>query len=340
MCALTVREIETTEELESLRAGWLALYQRSSLTTPFQSPDWLVPWWKHFGAGRLCLLAFHDGTQLVGIAALFIVNAEGRRSLRLLGTGNTDYLDIIFDDRVHHDGTDALRSYLCESRHAWDECDFQNLRPCSPLVSMKPCAELVQNVQEQDSCPVLSLPSSTEVFLSNLPPRFRHNLEYCRRRLANSRIECASKDNFSELFNALLRLHETRWRMTHASGVLSDRNVQDFHRDAATELLSHGALRMYALRVADGFIAAFYGFHQAARTYYYLSGFDPRFRQYSPGTILVAHAITEAIREGAKEFDFLRGREDYKYRWGAVDQIIYRKRLAPALPSAGASLPS
>jgi len=92
-------------------------------------------------------------------------------------------------------------------------------------------------------------------------------------------------------------------------------------------LLSYGALRMYALRVRDQFIAAFYGFRQGDRTYYYLSGFDPDFRQYSPGALLVAHAITEAIRERAKEFDFLRGREDYKYRWGAVDQIIYRKRL-------------
>ena len=81
--------------------------------------------------------------------------------------------------------------------------------------------------------------------------------------------------------------------------------------------------------MAGRIIAALYGFHHATRTYYYLGGFDPEFKQYSPGTILIAHAIAEAIREGATEFDFLRGREDYKYRWRAVDRIIYRKRIKP-----------
>jgi CelD/BcsL family acetyltransferase involved in cellulose biosynthesis len=40
----------------------------------------------------------------------------------------------------------------------------------------------------------------------------------------------------------------------------------------------------------------------------------------SPGTQIVAHAIEEAVREGAEEFHFLRGGEAYKYAWGAVDR--------------------
>jgi CelD/BcsL family acetyltransferase involved in cellulose biosynthesis len=329
MCALSIREVTTLNEMESLCSEWLALCRRSSTATPFQSPDWLIPWWRHFGAGRLCLQALREASDLVGIAPFFIAEVEGRNSLCLLGTGNTDYLDVLFDDRIQQQGANALVSYLRENRSAWDECDFQNLRSCSPILSMRGCREFVEQVQEQDSCPVLRLPASAEEFLDFLPPRFRHNLDYCHRRLPNMQIDRAGEHNFSELFHALLALHETRWRMTHMSGVLSDEHVQRFHFEAAAELLSNGVLRMYALRIKDRIIAAFYGFHQANRTYYYLSGFDPEFKQFSPGTILVAHAITEAIREHASEFDFLRGREDYKYRWGAVDQIIYRKQLKP-----------
>ncbi|MGH8103052.1 MAG: GNAT family N-acetyltransferase, partial [bacterium] len=35
----------------------------------------------------------------------------------------------------------------------------------------------------------------------------------------------------------------------------------------------------------------------------------------SPGFLLVAHAIEDCIRRGFHEFDFLRGEEEYKFRW-------------------------
>jgi hypothetical protein len=38
-----------------------------------------------------------------------------------------------------------------------------------------------------------------------------------------------------------------------------------------------------------------------------------------------AHAIEQALREGAREFHFLRGQEAYKYGWGAVDRWNQRR---------------
>ncbi len=61
--------------------------------------------------------------------------------------------------------------------------------------------------------------------------------------------------------------------------------------------------------------------------YYYLGGFDPDYAALSPGALLVGHAIEAAVREGAVAFDFLRGREAYKRRWGARDTPTYCRRL-------------
>ena len=47
----------------------------------------------------------------------------------------------------------------------------------------------------------------------------------------------------------------------------------------------------------------------------------------SIGTVILAHAIDEAVREGCITFDFLRGAEDYKYAWGAQDRINRRRQL-------------
>ncbi|RUX44983.1 GNAT family N-acetyltransferase, partial [Mesorhizobium sp. M7A.F.Ca.CA.002.09.1.1] len=59
--------------------------------------------------------------------------------------------------------------------------------------------------------------------------------------------------------------------------------------------------------------------------YAYLGGFDPAYAEESPGAILIGHAIVESIREDAREFDFLRGQEAYKYGWGAADRWTMRR---------------
>jgi CelD/BcsL family acetyltransferase involved in cellulose biosynthesis len=42
---------------------------------------------------------------------------------------------------------------------------------------------------------------------------------------------------------------------------------------------------------------------------------------------MIAVALEQAIMRGAVMFDFLRGREPYKYRWGALDSPTVRLRL-------------
>jgi CelD/BcsL family acetyltransferase involved in cellulose biosynthesis len=70
-----------------------------------------------------------------------------------------------------------------------------------------------------------------------------------------------------------------------------------------------------------------YGLHRGCESYAYLSGFDPERGHESPGTLLLAHSIETAIAEGATSFHFLRGREAYKYSWGAADRWNCRRSL-------------
>jgi CelD/BcsL family acetyltransferase involved in cellulose biosynthesis len=71
-------------------------------------------------------------------------------------------------------------------------------------------------------------------------------------------------------------------------------------------------------------ISAQYVLIDRGRAYAYISGFDPEWARYSLGTLLIAFAIERAIDEGCREFDFLRGREQYKYGWGAVNRATVR----------------
>jgi CelD/BcsL family acetyltransferase involved in cellulose biosynthesis len=124
-------------------------------------------------------------------------------------------------------------------------------------------------------------------------------------------------------------LHAARWRQAGQDGVLRDPAVERFHRLSAPGLLRAKLLKLFVLRIEGEAVAALYGFLHRRRFYYYLGGYDPRFSLLSPGTLLIGHALEQAIAEGAQEFDFLRGQEAYKYLWGARNRAVYRRCFWP-----------
>jgi CelD/BcsL family acetyltransferase involved in cellulose biosynthesis len=176
---------------------------------------------------------------------------------------------------------------------------------------------------------VLSLSERGDGVEEWLTPRMRTNLRYARRRLAREggQFETADAGTLVETLDALFRLHAARWNGRHLPGAFAGRRTREFHRETAAALLSRGWLRLYGLRQEDRLRAVLYCFLCGGRGYYYSGGFDPEVARLSPGTLLTAHAVDDALRAGAAAFDFLRGDEPYKYAWGAVDTLNTRVLL-------------
>ena len=79
-----------------------------------------------------------------------------------------------------------------------------------------------------------------------------------------------------------------------------------------------------------------YGFWWRDTFAAYQSGWDRAYARDGLGNLLVLHALELAAERGAATFDFLRGTEPYKYRFGASDRFD-RTWLVPRGP-AGALL--
>ena len=316
--------VSTPEELEQLKAEWLALWRRSPAATPFQSPMWLLPWWRIFGSDELATIIARDaGGTLTALLPLYIVRDDDESLGMFLGTGNSDYLDYVGNG----DAAPLLAELAGRDCALWD---LQELRPASPLVTAPLPDGLHDRVLADSPCPILSIQGAGDELQNVISTHFRKKLRYYRRalaRIAPVTTESATPATFDELLDALYVLHRARWQRRGRPGVLDDDVVQRFHREAARDLLAEGALRMHAMRLGERIVAVFYGFAHAGTVYYYLSGYDPDFERLSIGTLIVAQAIEEAVREGATTFDFLRGAEEYKYAWGATDRISARRQI-------------
>lgn len=327
--ALETVVIERGDELEQLAEAWAAVWDRCPGATPFQHPEWLLAWGRCFGTQGLRVLVFRQDGELAGLVPMQIARDHGGRRMTLLGTGVSDYLDALIQPDGLDAAIDALFSHLSHEAADVDHCDFQRLPRRGMLAAGLQRIELDSALSlEEQPCPVLPLQSGA-TRSEAIPPRQAKKLAYYRRRLHRAgtvAVETANHDNLDELLSALVRLHAARWNERGSAGVLADVATQRFHREAARGMLQRNLLRMYGLRVDGQWLAVYYGFAAHGRSYYYLSGFDPAASHLSPGMLIVGHAIDAAIEEGSAAFDFLRGRESYKYAWGARDEPTYRWR--------------
>jgi CelD/BcsL family acetyltransferase involved in cellulose biosynthesis len=321
--------VTSPRALIDLRQEWASLWSRCPNATVFQHPDWVLPWCEHLFAGEIFTLCLRTGGRLAGLALMHRWRDGAERVLSMLGAGHSDYHEILLEPGVADAAKAALSAWLDAHTCAWDRIEVSELRQGCPLLDLEPVGAMA-SVEEQDACPVLKL-SEGGSLEGQVPSRMAGNLRTARRRaeqMGEVSFESARPDNLDELLEALLELHASRWQERGDTGVLAADAVQRFHEDVARRLLRRAMLALEVLRIDRRIVSVMYGFydHQALR--YYLGGFDPAFARASVGSLVLAHAIERALGRGVKEFDFLRGREPYKYAWGACDRPILRWRLA------------
>ncbi len=334
---LEARELNSIEELEAMEPEWRALWELDSCATPFQSPDWLTPWTRRmWGGGKLAVLTAREGGELAGVAPFFLWGFGGHPEvirLSFLGAGISDYLGTIAAPGFAAEFAELVMEWLARSQSRWQVCDLQELRPCSPLLRADVPASLTGRTSPLSVCPVVSLPRTMEELHGNLPARFRDNLRRAGvtlRRTGAVEFSRATGAEVPDLMQTLFRLHEARWSAKYGHGMFHTERVRGFHLEAADRLDRAGVLRLYALRVNGSVVGVQYNLAAKGRSYVYLSGFDPAWSRYSPGGLLLEHAIAEAIAEGAGELDFLRNGEAYKYQWGARDRTNRKLLIWPS----------
>src|SRR5204862_1700452 len=173
--------------LEALAPEWLELWRRSPNATPFQSPMWVLPWWRHFGSNELHAIAVRDAGKLAALAPLYIIREDSESLGLFLGTGISDYLDVIGEAPF----VEQIARADCQ---IWD---LQQLRESSTMLNGPLPDGWSENVEDQDPCLVLPLADLS------LSTHSQKKLRYYRRRLEPVVIEEANDENLDAMAQSL-----------------------------------------------------------------------------------------------------------------------------------------
>lgn len=322
--------ISWTDRVEDVSPEeWDSVLARSFRPSPFLSRHFLAPWARTFAAGHSKRIYRWARNGEPG-GFLFLCLCDREAGWELLGGEQvSDSLDAVV---VSGGESEFWTEFLASSRDLFSSRPLRlpNLVEGSPSIACLPrvCAELGFSFrqEEMDRSPYVPLPASFEEYLSLLGKKERHELRRKIRRAQEAAPGLSFRvtrttEEFDRDFPTFLALH----RRSHSDkAVFMDDRMAGFFREMAEGFLSAGRLRLAFLSGEDGDLAAALQIEWNGALLLYNSGFDPRYREASPGVVLLAHCVKDAIRRGFREYDFLRGRERYKYDLGGRDRVVYR----------------
>ncbi len=328
--SLQINEFTNDSFLIQTREEWEKLCEECTFCTPFQYPQWLISWWKYFGGSDLKAVSIRDGEKLIALGLFYIYKEfDGNRKCCLLGTGISDYLDIVTVSGKEAQCSEIFYNYLIEIQSQWDECDFQDIRMGSPffneLIKKKNIELMPCNV-----CLFKVLDTAERDILYQVPKKLRNNI-----RRALKKLDIAGQWEFieehenrtNEALQNLFILHSARWESKRDTGVLNNEKVQAFHLESSELLIQKDMLKIFTLKLKSKVIATYYVLLHKRRGYAYLGGFDPLMEEFSPGVVSLYCVISELLKDGYACIDFLRGEEPYKKYWNMSRSLNYRMTI-------------
>ncbi len=327
-----VEVVRDRAALDALEPAWTALHDAARRTTPFQSPAWVLPWLDQFGTGDLLAIVARERGALAALAPLLIRRDAGVGRVVFAGDGTTDYQDAVYAEPVAASLPALILDVLRAIPDRWGAIDLRRIPPHSPLAAgAMEGIPAVPVTTEDEPCPGVDLTGGFDGVLDRAGARFARNLRYAWRlagRLGTAVLEPVRGRDVGTAFEELCVLHARRWQRRGEPGVLADPRVVAMHRAALPRLDAAGLARLVRFRLGETTVGVYYGLARGTTHYAYLSGIDPAYPAIGIGHHLHAEAMRRAIAEGATRFDFLRGAEAYKYRWGAIDGPAFRLSIA------------
>ena len=210
--------------LAELRADWDDLWRRVPVRTPFQSPAWLMAWWRQFGTQRPVVATARENGRLVGILPTYVLDEGNGPKLLPIGAGTTDYLDALVEPGT--DPAPLLAAALDRAgRDGVTVCDLIEVPADGALLGCPAPPGWQGAWHETGPCPVLALPPSVDAMAQAVPSFTRRSLRLNRNRAARAggwSVETATAPTFAACMAELVRLHQARWTAAGETGTLMD----------------------------------------------------------------------------------------------------------------------
>ncbi len=331
---LTIRSVTTDEELAGLAGSWNSLLSSTRTKNPFLTHEWMSSWWEVFGEGleMRVLVAEEDG-RVVGIAPFYAETARVApgiqiRQLSLMGDKEvgSDFLDLIVHRDREGDVIPAMMSYLCETPD-WRRLSLRGVAEdsaCRDLLGDHLSARGIRFCNcRAFRCPSMPLPATIDEFLEGTDNTYKLSARRRLRKLSRrpgfdcvlSLPEAELEKGLSDMFTLL----GERWRSQGLPSVFDSPRLQSFYKKVSPRLHRQGWLELSVMKLEGSTVAALYGLMYEGTYSCLINACGLKGFEEKAGNAVMFARIDSLVGR-AREFNFLRGDQPYKYQWGGRDR--------------------
>ena len=339
--------IEGIRRLGELRANWDAVYDADPESQFFLSSIWMFKW---LGAIRkpwfVLAVRPDDASPYVAFFPLWLQTQERKDSgffyneLHMGGHHSADYTGFLCRPEFEEQAIPALAASVHQLN--WTYLRLDALRMSDERLSLFlrafssdafhvcPIDRFNEDGIDNSICPLAPLPGDWDAYLDGLSANMRQKIRRLLRQMEKSdeiRITHATKETVGRDIDMLLRFWSDRWGARKGAML---KGIVGNYRLMLRHAFEAGALFMPVLWQGDRQIGSLAILIDSRKKvfHFYIAGRDQAFDGPPPGTILHAHSIRHAIRQGIVAYDFLRGNEPYKYSFGVEERRIGFSMLA------------
>jgi CelD/BcsL family acetyltransferase involved in cellulose biosynthesis len=335
--SLQIQVIQTIEAFDAIQTTWDRVYEADRYAQVFISWSWLRGQLLIQPTQNLFILAAYDveNNLPVGFLPLRWNNPNRiafplERHLSMIGNPNSDYTGLLCLPEYEDCVIPAFADYLLTQPN-WHVLQMRDV--------LDPRCEILANHLEASStcdvyqyrgalCPYVTLPNSWEDYLNQQigtkqRKKLRKAVKYLETKEEGMTISHTTPATFEQDFADFLKVYQLRW------GKCSQQQITQM-RTVARWGVEKGIVRMYIFRQESVPVAGEYFIFDAKNrtTGDYQGGYDPEFSKFSPGQGAMAYVLRGAIAEGLVMFDFLRGDEGYKSKFGTQDRWTQHTLIA------------
>jgi hypothetical protein len=270
--------------------------------------------------GFLTATALHTGSRVEVVASSHAALLVEREEITVRLAGDPDLTD--YHSPLGHDVASLVTEFVA-GLPAGTLLDFDSLPgEAADVVEQGMRDADVDVVRERhEVAAVLELHATFDDYLADLSKKQRHEVRRKNRRFAELAGEPRLvREAGSDVVAVFAEMHRA------ASGDKGSFMTPGMEEHFVALEKSAGGI--VDVLYGDGEVpaAAAFGFEDEDTYYLYNSAYEPDLADASPGIVLVASAIADAIDRGKTRFDFLKGDEVYKFRLGAEERPLFRLR--------------
>lgn len=311
---LTALLAESFSLSDSMLTGeWTALAERLG-ATPFVRPEWVAAWWRAFGAGELKILTLRRNGRLVGLLPV----ARRHGCISSLTNYHTPQSELLAEDpgvayrlaqtvfagnprRICLAGLPVRGAGLNACRRAATEAGYQTW------------------VHPYQTSPYLKIEGGWERYEtrpgSSQAAGLRRRLRRLSRQGRVSMDIVSGDERLSEALQRAFAVESLSWKGAQRAAIQSRPETTRFYTDIARWAAARGTLRLFFLRLDRQPLAMLYALEEHSVCHLLKSGYDMRYRQFSPGSLLMRSVVEHCFAMGLRSVEFHGDAEPYKLYW-------------------------